>query len=120
ALRNLVSGLANSPVPSVRDRFRSDFYWAKLFTGLTEYLETGAVAPNNTYVLFLRALVEAGKYDPGMQPELNSPERAATRLKHRFDAFLSTFRRKRISGAPVVIYNAISATALGLTGISEA
>jgi hypothetical protein len=104
---------------SHRDRFRSDLYWIRLFTGLTEYLETGAVVPSNTYAVFLRDLVEAGKYDPGMKPELDRPERAVARLKHRFDAFLSTFRRKKVSGAPVVVYNAICATALAASGMFE-
>jgi hypothetical protein len=54
-----------------------------------------------------------------MKPELDRPERAVARLKHRFDAFLSTFRRKKVSGAPVVVYNAICATALAASGMFE-
>src|SRR3954468_5305958 len=54
-----------------------------------------------------------------MKEELSTPERAAARLRYRFDAFLSTFRTKQVKGPPIIVFNAVSGAALMCVGMSE-
>src|SRR4051812_37500133 len=119
SLKKLGDHLSDCAVPTEQERFRSDFYWIKLCGGLVQYVETGVVAPGNEYVVFLRELVNSNKYDPGMKEELSTPERAAARLRYRFDAFLSTFRTKQVKGPPIIVFNAVSGAALMCVGMSE-
>ena len=94
------------------DEFPSGVYWKNLFRGLIEYVEQDCLGPENTYIQYLRRLAEEGKYDPGMTELLSDSEQAIERLRPRLDAILSTLQTKKISGAPIIIYNALSARAV--------
>lgn len=112
ALRQLVADLEACRRPTYDDNFPSDHYWTKLLGGIVAYVEQGQITPDNVYIEYLRQLTIENRYDPGMKDLLSNTQEAIARLKLRLDSFISVLQTKEVSGPPIVIYNALSTSAL--------
>lgn len=113
AARALRALYGTAPHPDAH--FGADRYWLAFLTGLTEYIAARAVAPANTYLIYLRSLSARGGYDPGMVYELEDAMRAAQRLEERFAAFVQVLCERALR-RPLLFYNPLSLAALERQG----
>jgi SAM-dependent methyltransferase len=98
--------------------FGTHRYWLYFLQGLCHFVATGALAPNNPYLMCLRRMSAAGSYDPGMTYELADETRAIQRIAPRLTRFLQVLRDRAIH-RPLLMYNPLCLRLLGGRGYSQ-